>query len=151
MWLAAPSLLKLMTQLGLAILLSAFALLLITGLLNVLKLILQNCRAYFSAQQRKQRKLLFMQGKEEQIKQLFYFRAAQINYFHDLKRKRLLNANNRRHIRQLSKTIDKELLSVKNQLPPATFKQLQQENSRYRTRQDSAALLELQQRITMLR
>lgn len=151
MWLAVPSLLRLMTELGLIILLTAFALLLITGLLGALRLILPPCRAYFSAHQQKQRRLLFMQSKADQVKQLFYFKAAQVNYFHELTRKRLLNANNRKHIKLLAKTIDQDLLAVKHQLSATTFTQLRQENNRYRNRQDGAALLSLQQKIATLR
>ncbi len=145
------SLAALITQVGLTLLLAAFALLWVMGVLDFLKRFVKQCVAYFSPQQRQQRKVLFMQYKKAQIDQLFYFKSLQINYFSQVKRNRLLNANNRRHIRQLSKTIDKELFLLKRQLSANEFKQLQQENSRYRNRHDSLGLLALQQKITMLR
>ena len=150
LWLAVPVLPGLMTQLGLATLLSAFALLLITGLFVIIKLIIAVCYDYFSARQRLQRRLLFIQIKQDQLKQLFYFRTLQINYFNELKRKRLLSANNRQHIQSLSKVIDKDLQSIKQQLSKATYLQLQQENIRYRDKQDIEALLKLLQKIATI-
>ena len=150
LWLAVPGLPGLMTQLGLATLLSAFALLLITGLFVIIKLIIAACFDYFSARQRLQRRLWFIQAKQDQLKQLFYFRTVQINYFNELKRKRLLSANNRQHIQSLSKAIDKDLQSIKQQLSKTTYLQLQRENIQYRDQQDVEALLKLQQKIATI-
>ena len=94
--------------------------------------------------------MLFFQAKQDQLKQLFYFRTLQINYFNELKRKRLLRANNRQHIQSLSKAIDKDLLSIKKSLPKTTYRQLHQENVRYRDQQDIEALLKLQQKIATI-
>ena len=74
----------------------------------------------------------------------------QINYFNERKRKRLLRANNRKHIQSLSKAIDKDLQLIKQQLSKTTYLQLQQENTQYRDRQDIEALLKLQQKIATL-
>ena len=150
LWLAVPGLPVLMTQLGLVTLLSAFALLLITGLFVLIKLIIGSLFDYFSASQRVQRRLWFIQAKKEQLKLLFYFKTLQINYFSELKRKRLLNANNRQHIQSLSKAINKDLLSIKKSLPKTTYRQLHQENVRYRNQQDVDALLKLQQKIATI-
>jgi hypothetical protein len=150
LWLAVPGLPELMTQFGLAALLSAFALLLITGLFVIIKLIIAICFDYFSARQRVQRRLLFIQAQQDQLKQLFYFRKLQINYFNELERKRLLRANNRQQIQSLSKAIDKDLQSVKQQLSKTTYLQLQQENVQYRNQQDVEALLKLQQKIATI-
>ena len=105
-----------------------FALLLITGLFVIIKRIIAACFDYFSATQRVQRRLWFIQAKQDQLKQLFYFKTLQINYFNELKRKRLLSANNRQHIQSLSKAIDKDLQSIKQQLSKTTYLQLQREN-----------------------
>jgi len=139
-----------MTQLGLAALLSAFALLVAAGLAVIIKRIIASWVAYFSARQRLQRRLWFIQAKEDKLKRLFYFRTVQIRYFNELKRKRLLSADNRRHLRALSKAIAKDLLSIKQQLPKTTYLQLQQEYSRYRDLQDIEALLKLQQKIATI-
>ncbi|MDD5460737.1 MAG: hypothetical protein PHG00_03750 [Methylococcales bacterium] len=145
--LAVPGLPELMTQLGLAILLSAFALLLITGLFVLIKMIIASFFSYFSASQRLQRRLLFIQAQQDRLKLLFYFRTLQINYFNELERKRLLRASNHQHIHSLSKAIDKDLQMIKQQLSKLAYLQLQQENAQYRDQQDVEALLKLQQKI----
>jgi hypothetical protein len=150
LWLAVPGLPGLMTQFGLATLLTAFALLLITGLFIVIKLIIAACFDYFSVRQRLQRRLWFIQAQQDRLKQLFYFKTVQINYFNDLKKKQLLNANNRQHIQSLSKAIDKDLQSIKPQLSKPTYLQLQRENTQYRDKQDVEALLKLQQKIATI-
>jgi hypothetical protein len=150
LWLTVPGLPELMTQLGLATLLSSFALLLITGLVVIIKRIITACFDYFSATQRIQRRLWFIQAKQDQLKQLLYFKTVQIHYFNELKRKRLLSANNRQHIQSLSKAIDKDLQSLKQQLSRTTYLQLERENIQYRDRQDVVALLRLQQKIATI-
>ena len=150
LWKAVPGLPELMTQLGLAALLIAFGLLLAAGLAVIFKRIIRSFIAYFSARQRWQRRLWFIQAQQDRLKQLFYFRGVQIRYFNELNRKRLLSANNRKHLRSLSKAIAKDLLSVKQRLPKTTYLQLQQEHSRYRELQDIEGLLKLQQKIAAL-
>jgi hypothetical protein len=150
LWLAMPGLPELMTQLGLATLLTAFFLLVITGLFAINKLIIAACFDYFSARQRLQRRLLFIQAQQDRFKRLFYFRTMQINYFNELKRKRLLNANNRLHIQSLSKAIDKDLQTIKKQLSKTSYLQLQQENVQYRDQQNIEALLKLQEKIATI-
>jgi len=147
-WLALPYLPEFITQLGLALLFCAFALLLIMVAVLIAKQILQAVRHYFSASQRGQRQVLFVQAKQQQLMQLFFCRALRINYYHEIKRQQLLRHNQRKHLNALSKSIDKDLQSLKNSLPKNIFKQLQQENRHYRQQQDSAALLQLQQKIT---
>jgi hypothetical protein len=146
-WLNLPYLPEFITQLGLALLFCTFALLLIMGLLLITKQILQTARHYFSASQRGQRRVLFIQTKQQQLSQLFYCRVLRINYDHEIKRQQLLRHNQRKHINALSKAIDQDMQTLKTRLPKAELKQLQQENQRYRRQQDSAALLQLQQKI----
>jgi hypothetical protein len=150
LWLAVPGLPGLMTRIGLATLLSAFALLLITGLVVIIKHIIASCFDYFSARQRLRRRLWFIQAQQDRLKRLFYFKTLQINYFNELKRKRLLNANNRQHIQSLSKAIDKDLQSIKQQLPKTTYRQLQREHIQYRDQQDIESLLKLHQKIATI-
>jgi len=148
--LALPVLPDFITLLGLAILLCAGTLLLTTGGMVISRQIIRSFLDYFSEQQRLQRRLLFIQTRQDQIKRLFYLKTLQINYFSELKRKRLLSINNRKHILSLSRAIDKDLLSIKQRLSKSTYQQLLQENARYRDRQDSEALLKLQQKIAQL-
>ena len=150
MWLDVPGLPGILTALGSAMLLSAFVVLIIAGLWGVAKIVVRSVLDYFSAKQRVQRRLWFVQARQEQVKRLFYFKTLQIKYVNELNRKRLLKLNNRKHIRSLSKAIDKDLLAIKTKLPGTTYQQLQQDNARYRNQQDIEALLKLQQKISTL-
>lgn len=150
LWLAVPGLPGVLTRLATAMLLSGFAALIITGLWGVAKIVVSSVLAYFSARQRVQRRFWFAQAKQDQVNRLFYFKTRQIKYFNELSRKRLLKKNNRKHIRSLSKAIDKDLLSIKEKLPGTAYQQLQQDHARYRSRQDIEALLTLQQKIATL-
>ena len=150
LWKAVPGLPECMTRLGLAALLSAFGLLVAAGLAILFKRIIRSFINYFSARQRLQRRLWFIQAKQDRLKQLFYFKTIQVRYFNELKRKRLLSADNRRHLQSLSKVLTKDLLSIKQQLPKTTYLQLQQEHVRCRQLHDIEGLLKLQQKITTL-
>jgi hypothetical protein len=150
LWLSIPVLPDMLTQLAAAILLSAFALLLLTGVVVIFKIIIGAVLDYFSSGQRIQRRLLYIQARQDQIKRLFYFRTVQMKYFTDVKRKSLLKMNNHKHIRSLSKANQKNLLAIKKKLSGTTFRQLQQENARYRAQQDIEALLTFQQKISTL-
>jgi len=150
LWLAVPGLPELMIRLGLATLLSAFVLLLISALFVIIKLIIASCFDYFSATQCLQRQLLFIHSQQDQLNQLYYSRKLQINYFNERERKRLLSANNRQHIRSLSNAIDKDLLAIKQKLSKTTYLQLQQENVQHRDQQNIEGLLKLQQTIVTI-
>jgi hypothetical protein len=111
LWLAVPGLPQVLTQLGSAMLLIAFALLIISAMMGIFKAVVRSVSDYFSSKQRVQRRLLFVQARQDQVKRLFYFKTVQLKYFSELSRKRLLKFNNRKHIRSLSRAIDKDLLS----------------------------------------
>jgi hypothetical protein len=149
-WFAVPGLPSALTMLGSAMLLSAFAVLIIAGLWGVFKIVVRATLDYFSSRQRVQRRLWFVQAKQAQVKRLFYFKTMQIKYVNELNRKRLLKLNNRKHIRALSRSIDEDLLSNKTNLPETTYLQLQQDNVRYCNQQDIESLLKLQQHIATL-
>jgi hypothetical protein len=148
--LTIPKLSEMITQLGLVTLLSAFSLLVIIGLLTISKLIGSSCIIYFSAGQRLQRRLLFILTKQQQLKQLFYFKKEQIHYVTEHTRKRLLVADNRQQIKTLSTAISNDLKSLKHQLPKNHFLQLQKENIQCREQQDIEALIQLQQKIATI-
>jgi len=145
--LTLPILPDFITQLAVGLLLSAFALLLTMGLLLIGKQVIQTVDDYFSATQRGQRRVLFIQNEQQRLKRLFHYRAVYINYVHELKKQQLLRRNNRQHLAALSNAIDQDLKALKNTLPKTTLKQLQQENRYYCQQQDSAALVQLQQKI----
>jgi hypothetical protein len=139
-----------LTQLGSGVMLSAFALLIIKGSWAISKTIILSVADYFSCQQRRQRRLFFIQSKQDQIKRLFYFKRLQIRYLTQQKIKQLLSRNNEQQLQSLSKAIQNDLLQLKKNIPGPTFKQLQYENKRYRSQRDIEALLKLQQKISTL-
>lgn len=150
LWLAVPGLPQLLAQLGAAMLLTAFILLVISALLGIAKTVAHSISEYLSSKKRAQRRLLFAQSRYDQIKRLHFFKMLQLKYFNEQSRKQLLMINNRKHSLLLSKIIDKELLSIKRSIPDEAFKQLQQENIRYRDQQDIEALLKLQKKIATI-
>lgn len=144
--LALPLLPESITELGIGLLLMAF--LLIIGLICYLfgQKIIATLKQYFSKRERSQRQLTFIRTKQQQTKQLFLNRVLKIRYVTDIKRKQLLKSNQRKHIHALSNTINKQLNSLN--LPKDTLKQLQKQNRIYRNQHNSAALLQLQKKIT---
>jgi len=145
--LSLPSLPELFTQLAIVTLLSAFLLLVVTGLLMIVKHIMLTWKSYFSASQRLQRRVWFIQAKQDRLIRLLHFRAVQISYFTKLKRKQLLNTNDQQQLQALSKEITRHLSRIKRQLPKATYAQWQQEHRHWLALKDIEALLKLQQKI----
>ncbi len=139
-----------LAQLGSAVMLSAFTLLMIKGLLAVALTVIHSIAEYFSCQQRRQRRLFFIQSKQDQIKRLFYFKRVQLLYLTEQKIKCLLNRNNEQQLHSLSKAIHNDLLLLKKNIPGPIVKQLHYENKRYRNRRDIEALLKLQQKVSTL-
>jgi hypothetical protein len=145
--LSLPGLPEICTQLGVMTLLSAFLLLVTTGLLMLSQRIIQAWKAYFSASQRLQRRLWFIQAKQDRLVRLLYFRAVQVNYFTKLKRKQLLRVNDEQQFKSLSKQIASDLMRIKTQMPSTTYMQLQQEYRHWLALKDMNALLTLQRKI----
>jgi hypothetical protein len=139
-----------LAQLGSGILLSAFALLIIKGSWGICLAVIHSVAEYFSCQQRRSRRLAFIQSKQDQINRLFFFKTLQIRYWTGQKIKQLLNKNNEEQLQSLSKAIQNDLLQLKKTIPGPAFKQLQSENKRYRGQRDIEALLKLQQKISTL-
>ena len=150
LWLAIPALPNILTQVGIALFILAAVLLLSAGVFMILKLILTALSTYLSTQQRLHRRLLFSDAKQQQLKQLFYFRSVQLNYFNDLKRKNLLRANNKAHLKALSAAINKDLKQLKKELSTVHYQQLQQTHQQCLKQHDVNALLKLQSDIATL-
>ncbi len=150
MWLAVPGLPGMLVTLGSVMLLSAFSVFIIGGILAVYMLSIRSIVDYFSYRQRLRRRLWFVHARQDQINRLFYFKKSKTKQVHELNKKRLLTLNNRKHIRLLSKAINQDLLPVKKKLPEIIYRQLQQDLACYRKNQDIEALLMLQQKISTL-
>lgn len=139
-----------LTQLGIALMLIAFNLLVLKVLLALFKSTILSVTDYFSAQNSNKRRFLYFQAKRNQSNRLFYFKTLQIRYFAQHEINRLLIKDNQRQLKSLSQAIQKDIQLKQNDIPATTFKQLQCENRTYLNRQDMEALLKLQQRISTL-
>ncbi len=136
---------EVVTQLGLISLLVAFLILIINGMFSILTLITQSLLSYFSANARIHRRLLFIQAKQLELKQLFLLRAQQVNYFHEDHKSKLLNQDNQRQIKALIEIIDKDLVILKYQLSKHDYLKLVQTRKQLINHQNLNGLLELQQ------
>ena len=94
--------------------------------------------------------LIFLRNRIKELFGLFYYKTSQLSYFNELHRKRLLKHNDRKHIRMLSKAIDKDLSSIKSKLSESLYLQLQLDYVRYRNQLDIESLLKLQKKIISL-
>jgi hypothetical protein len=148
--LSVPGFPELITVLGMISLLSGFGLLVGNALLGIVKQTFFSTCHYFSAKERWLRRNFFIEAKQEQLKQLAYFKTLKVRYINTLKKQRLSKANDQKHIRQLSTAIAHDLKSLKKKLPKTTYLELQKENHQHRNQLDAEALLRLQQKITAL-
>ena len=87
------------SQLGTGLLLLAFSVFVLAGLGAASKLMTASLRAYFSAKQRMERKLLFYTNKQHRLKRLFQHKKAHVLYFSQLKRRRLSQKYDRKSVR----------------------------------------------------
>lgn len=149
-WLRLSYLAEAVTWLGLMLLFLASVVFIFIAALALIRSLWQALRGYFSAPQRHYRQLLFLQLRQNQLQQLLGFKTQQLRYFHNVAKNRLLAKDNRKQLKRLSKAIDKDLQSLKNQLPKSTFKDLKQQNKAYYRGLNSDALLKLQQHIILL-
>jgi len=150
LWRHIPLLPELATRLGITLLLLGFGVLLCGGLVMLGRLVCRAVTGYFSAPQRQLRRLLFTANYQENLKQRFYWRKMKVAITNDVKRERLLVADNRRHIKSLSKAVRRDLSALKRQLPKTAYRQLQQELDSYRQELNADALLALQLKIANL-
>ncbi len=134
-----------LTRLGILLLLAGFALILTGGLAVLGNSVWVSFKDYFAQPQRMMRKILFVAERQHYLQQLLPFKAAYITYFSDQQRKKLLAADNKKHIKLLYKATRRHLQTRKTQLPPALYRQWCQDSRRYYHLQDAPALLSLQQ------
>lgn len=143
-----PFLPELVTQLGLAVLLLAFGLLVISGLVLIGKRIGLAVAEYFSQPQTHLRRLWFKQNQQLAIAQRFRLQKLKLHFSFESQRQRLLKADNQRQINRLAKAIGNDLRNLKKQVPKTLYRQWRQELHACQHQQDSAGLLKLQQTIT---
>jgi hypothetical protein len=146
--------LSLLTSLlyGLAerILLLAFLLLALSGLMALLSAVCVDLRGYFRQDARAVRQIFAVQTRKHNLARRLALEIRQIQYFSNLKRQRLLQADNRKHLQELYNAILLELESAKPQLPANRFAEMHKALRQYLKQADDQAMLTLRQQITNL-
>jgi len=150
LWLSVPYLPMWLAWLSLGAMFCAFSLVASAGFFVAIRAIVAQFAGYFSAPQREQRRVLAILSHQRRQSDLFPLKTAQIQYFHELKKRKLQSSDNRRQILALSRAIAKDLTAAKNCLPRTVIKELQWENRESRKRQDETALIKLQEKIAQL-
>ena len=84
---------------------------------------------------------------DELLKQLFFFKAKQIEYFNEQHKTHLLTQDNNRQIKALLLLIDRDLQHLKKHLPKADYLALAQARKQLYNDQNLNGLLELQKNI----
>ena len=84
------------TELGAIILLCAFSLIALSGLMLAGKLSIAAFCEYFSGIQRMERKLLFYTDRRNRLNKIFQFKKARLLYVNQQKRKHLLAKDDRK-------------------------------------------------------
>lgn len=131
------------TRSALTLLLSAFALLMLTAIIKSSHYLIGQVRHFFSASQRLQRRLFFFANKQAQFAELVTQQRQQLYFFKQQQQRQLLNKNNRQQVEALSKTIQHQLIMLKPSLSAAAFKRLQTQHKRYRRQLNSEGLIDL--------
>ncbi len=134
-WIAAESLLVGALLLGVA------------GLAQLLSVLMRHCRSYFSASANQQRQLWYNLTKKTHSETQFRLKIQQIHYFAELKRRRLLAANNAKQSAQLCKCIQRDLKRLRPTLPAEQYRQLQRQSKACLRAADMQALIQLQQQL----
>lgn len=81
-------------------------------------------RHYFSRESFALRRILSLHNHQRNLKQRTAQQWRQLHYLNRFKRHRLLVANNRKHLRELFDAVNRELQTVKTQLPNAKYRHL---------------------------
>lgn len=128
----------------------AFSLLFSAASLSVVRTTVQWVNQFFSAPKRRLRQLARIQVRRQHAKELFLQKTAQINYFSELKRKKLLAKDNNKHMDGLTKAICHDLSVSRKRLPKLLSQDLQRQFRQAQKQRDAATLIHLQTKIALL-
>ena len=129
------------------IMLVAFALLALWGVAVLLRALWLDLRAYFRKDAVAVRRLWSVQAQQLYLEQQGFLESLQIQHRSRFRRLRLLDANNKKHLRALYDGIHAELQAVKPQLPEERYQDLLQALRRYHKQADAEAMLALRKQI----
>jgi hypothetical protein len=129
------------------IMLLAFALLALWGAVVFLRALLQDLRTYFRKDAVAIRRLWSVQARQLYLEQQGFLESRQILQRNRFKRLRLLEANNKKHLRVLYDSIHAELRAVKSRMPDERYQDLLQTLHRHHKQADADAMLALRKQI----
>ncbi|WP_347987030.1 hypothetical protein [Methylomonas sp. AM2-LC] len=129
------------------LLLLAFALLLLSGMLVLITALGREVRSYFRHEASALRRVLAMQTQTQQLAQLNYFKNRQLSYFSQFKRQKLLAADDKKQLRHLYLAIHQELQSVKHNIPHSHYQNMYKALRQYHQQADAKAMLSLREQI----
>ena len=129
------------------IMLMAFALLALWGFVVLVRALWHDLRIYFRKDAMAVRRLWSVQAKQLYLEQQAFLESRQIQHRSRFKRLRLLEANNKKHLRTLYDGIHTELTAVKSQLPEERYQELLQALRRHHKQADADAMLALRKQL----
>lgn len=130
------------------LLLSSFLALALLGLIGLLNTLVRQLREFFSLDARAFRQLLSIDIRQQDTDLQLHEQQRQLGYFYQLRRQRLAARNERKHLRALFDSINRELKAQKASTPAATYKQLQKALQQSLKRADSQAMLSIHQQLS---
>ncbi len=129
------------------LMLLVLAALVLLGLAAAIDAVRQDVGAYFDREAMALRRLLSLFARRNDERRQFQQQATQLRYWAQVRRRRLLAANNRKHVRALFKAVDGELRAAKPQLPPRSYQQLRKALRGSLKREDVEAILALRRQL----
>lgn len=129
------------------VLLLALGTLILLGVVALARAVGREVAAYFNRETAALRQLLSVRIRRQDVERRQSAEWRQLDYLNRLKRQRLLAADDRKQVKELSAAIDRELRAGRAQLPDATYKDLRKALRRSRKQVDATALLALRQQI----
>jgi len=129
------------------IMLLAFAMLALWGVAVLVRALWRDLRAYFRQDAVAVRRLWSVKARQLYLEQQGFLASQQIQHRSRFKRLRLLDANNKKHLRALYAGIHAELAAVKSQLPEERYQDLLQALRRHHKHADADAMLALRKQL----
>ena len=129
------------------IMLLAFAMLALWGGVALVRALWRDLRCYFRKDAVAVRRLWSVKARQLYLEQQEVLESQQIKNHSRFKRLRLLDADNKKHLRTLYEGIHAELDAVKTQLPEERYQDLLQALHRHHKQADANAMLALRKQL----
>lgn len=121
--------------------------LVLLGLAAAIDAVRKDVGAYFNREAMAMRRLASLLVRRNDSRGQLRQQSRQLRYWAQVRQRRLLAANNRKHLRALFKAVDGELRAAKSQLPPRSYRELRKALRGCLGREDVEAMLALRQQL----